>query len=120
MMSRWTTARRCAVADDERPRHAGNPSGWLINGCWLLLFRFKDGDALDVHIFDPHCIRVSGRHANLLARSPVLAVLPRQSSKMGYAALRTAWVTSVIRDPHDLAVAQQEYGPQVEREASAA
>ena len=54
MMSDGPTARRCAVADDERPRHAGNPSGWLINGCWLLLFRFKDGDALDAHIFDPH------------------------------------------------------------------
>jgi len=25
-----------------------------INGRWSLLFRFKDGDAFDVHIFDPH------------------------------------------------------------------
>ena len=25
-----------------------------INGRWRLLFRFKDGDAFDVHIFDPH------------------------------------------------------------------
>jgi toxin HigB-1 len=25
-----------------------------INGRWHLLFRFKDGDAFDVHIFDPH------------------------------------------------------------------
>ncbi len=25
-----------------------------INGPWRLLFRFNDGDALDVHIFDPH------------------------------------------------------------------
>jgi proteic killer suppression protein len=25
-----------------------------INGRWRLLFRFRDGDAFDVHIFDPH------------------------------------------------------------------
>ena len=25
-----------------------------LNGRWRLLFRFKDGDAFDVHIFDPH------------------------------------------------------------------
>jgi hypothetical protein len=25
-----------------------------INDRWRLLFRFKDGDAFDVHIFDPH------------------------------------------------------------------
>lgn len=25
-----------------------------INGRWRLLFRFKAGDAFDVHIFDPH------------------------------------------------------------------
>jgi proteic killer suppression protein len=25
-----------------------------INGPWRLLFRFRDGDAFDVHIFDPH------------------------------------------------------------------
>jgi proteic killer suppression protein len=25
-----------------------------INRRWRLLFRFKDGDAFDVHIFDPH------------------------------------------------------------------
>jgi len=25
-----------------------------INGPWRLLFRFRDGDAYDVHIFDPH------------------------------------------------------------------
>ena len=24
-----------------------------LNGRWRLLFRFKDGDAFDVHIFDP-------------------------------------------------------------------
>ena len=25
-----------------------------LNGRWRLLFRFKDGDAFDVHVFDPH------------------------------------------------------------------
>ena len=25
-----------------------------LNGRWRLLFRFNDGDAFDVHIFDPH------------------------------------------------------------------
>jgi proteic killer suppression protein len=25
-----------------------------INGPWRLLFKFRDGDAYDVHIFDPH------------------------------------------------------------------
>jgi proteic killer suppression protein len=25
-----------------------------LNGRWRLLFRFKEGDAFDVHIFDPH------------------------------------------------------------------
>jgi proteic killer suppression protein len=25
-----------------------------INGRWRLLFKFKDGDAYEVHIFDPH------------------------------------------------------------------
>jgi toxin HigB-1 len=25
-----------------------------VNGRWRLLFRFKDDDAFDVHIFDPH------------------------------------------------------------------
>jgi proteic killer suppression protein len=25
-----------------------------LNGRWRLLFQFKDGDAFDVHIFDPH------------------------------------------------------------------
>ena len=25
-----------------------------LNGRWRLLFRFKDGDAFDVHIFDPY------------------------------------------------------------------